>query len=155
MYRLSRNVEASLIDYITTQLTTDGWVGIRTEKSFAEVYKGTLPCICVNVLSRPDIRREIGSDALSKFVNIEIRIFTKSDGMRLDLADWMVEHLMTGINYYEYTIVSGVVDTKVLKGRLNFLEIVTNRKELRVTDNVAKEDRYRQLISFRCRVATT
>ncbi len=154
MYRLSRNCEASLIDYITAQLITDGWNGIRTEKSFSEIYKGSLPCICINLLDRPDRRRELGSDTLTKSVNIEIRIFATSDGQRLDLADWMIENLMSGINFYEYTIVNGVVDTKTLKGRLNFLEITTNRKDLRVTDNVAKEDRYRQLISFRCRVAT-
>ena len=155
MYRLSRNCEASIVDYITAQLIVDGWNGVRVEKSFAEVYKGKLPCININVSDRPDIRRELGSDTLSKYINIDIRIFATSDGMRLDLADWMIEKIIAGVSYYVYTIVNGAVSTKVLKGRINFLKITENRKELRVTDNVVEQDRYRQLISFNCRVALT
>ena len=154
-YRLSRNCEASLIDYLTAQLVIDGWSGIRIEKSFAEVYKGALPCICVNVSSRPDSRRGIGTDSLYKNIEIEIRIFATGDGQRLDLADWAVEHLMSGIVYYEYTITSGVVSQKIENGRLNFLSILQNRKELRITDNVVLEDRYRHLLSFECKVSTT
>ena len=56
-YRLSRNIEASLVDYITAELLADGWVGIRVEKVFAKVYKGELPCICINVSSRPYKKR--------------------------------------------------------------------------------------------------
>lgn len=153
MYRLSRNCEASIIDYITDQLEEDNWKDIRVVKSFAEVYKGTLPCINVNVSDRPDIRRELGSDILSKFINIEVRIFATSDGNRLDLSDWMIEKIMAGVEYYGYTITNGEVAEKELQGRINFISITQNRKELRATDNLVKEDRYRQLISFNCRVA--
>ena len=153
MYRLSRNCEASIVQYIEEQLTIDGWTGIRVEKVFAEVYKGKLPCFCINVSERPDRRRELGSDTLSKYINIDLRIFTTSDGLRLDLSDWSIEKIMAGINYYEYVTDNDVIISKTLKGRINFLEITQNRKELRMTDNVVLEDRYRQLISFRCRVA--
>lgn len=154
-YRLSRNCEASLIDYLIEELDNDGWSGIRVEKVFSEVYNGTLPCICLNVSSRPDSRREIGTDALNKYIDIELRIFATSDGQRLDLADWMVEKLIAGLPYYEYTIVNGIVSQKLEKGRLNFLRILQNRKELRITDNLVKEDRYRHLVSFECKVSTT
>jgi hypothetical protein len=154
-YRISRNVEASIIDYITAELTTDGWIGVRVEKAFAEVYRSNLPCLCINVSTRPDKRREIGTNSLSKFVNIEIRIFATSDGQRLDLADWLLEKVMPGIAYYSYTITDGMVSEKTLTGRINILEIVANRKELVNLEGLSKEDRYRHLLSLRCRVATT
>lgn len=154
-YRLSRNCEASVIDKITADLTTDGWTGIYCEKVFAEIYEGHFPAILVNVSSRPDIRREVGSDTLSNYVNIEIRIFASSDGQRLDLADWILPKIMSGISYYTYTITNGVVSAKVLSGKISVLEITVNRKELANLEGLEKEDKYRHLLSFRCRVALT
>jgi len=154
-YRLSRNCEASVIDKITADLVTDGWTGIRVEKSFSEAYKGELPCIVINVSDRPEKRLQVGSDVLSNFVDIEIRIFATSDGNRLDLSDYLLSKIMSGIPYYSYTITNGIVSSKVPKGRISILEIVANRKELRVTDNLVKEDRYRSLLSLKCRVALT
>jgi len=120
-YRLSRNVEASIIDYITTQLATDGWTGIYVEKSFAEIYKGKFPSILVSVSDRPEERLEIGDNVLSNFVNFEIRIFAENDGQRLDLSDWILPKIMNGIIYYTYTITNGVVSAKVASGRISIL----------------------------------
>lgn len=153
-YRLSRNIEASLIDFVTAELVTDGWSGIRVEKSFVEAYNGELPCIVINVSDRVDIRRELGTNTLSNYSIVEIRIFATSDGQRLDLSDWILSKIMPGINYYAYTIVNGEIDSKVLSGRINVLEVRENRKELRITDTTEREDRYRHLLSFRIRVAT-
>jgi len=154
-YRLSRNIEKSIIDYITAELIADGWVGIRTEKVFAKVYKGTLPCILINVSSRPDMRRELGTSALSKFTNIEFRIFATTDGIRLDLADWLLEKVMPGVPYYEYIITGGIVSSKILKGRINILEIIQNRKELVNLEGLEPADKFRHLLSLRCRIAIT
>lgn len=152
-YRLSRNCEASMVDKITADLVADGWTGIRVEKVFAEAYKGELACIVINVSDRPDRRRELGTNALSKFVNIEIRIFAKTDGQRLDLSDWILSKVMPGIDYYTYIIENGQVSEKILAGRINFLEILANRKELSNVEGLRKEDKYRHLFRFRCRVA--
>jgi hypothetical protein len=153
MYRISRNIEASLIDRITTDLTTDGWVGIRIEKSFAEVYGGTLPCICINALEiRPELL-EIGSKTNLKYFTVNIRIFATSDGQRLDLSDWLLDKLEDDTNYYIYTIVGGIVSTKVLTGRIVLTRWFENRKELINTEVLEKEDRYRHLLSFEAIVA--
>ena len=152
-YRISRNTEACVVDYIKAQLLADGWTGIRIEKSFAEVYKGELPCICINSPDRPIKRREIGSNEIFKDITIEIRIFATSDGQRLDLADWVIEKVIPGIIYYQYVITNGVVTTKTAKGRININEVTDNRKELKNTENLDKEDRYRHLISLNCRIA--
>lgn len=153
-YRLSRNTEACFVDYITAQLSTDGWSGIRIEKSFSEVYKGELPCICINSPDRPIKRREIGTNEIFKDITIEIRIFATSDGQRLDLADWVIEKVLPGIIYYQYVITNGTA-AKTAKGRINVNEVTDNRKELKNTENLDKEDRYRHLIAFTCRIALT
>jgi len=153
MYRLSRNVEASLKDYITEELQTDGWTGIFVELIFKEIYGGKFPSILINVSERPDARREIGSDSLNRYVNIELRIFANDDGQRLDLSDWLLEKIMSGVPYYIYTIAGGGISQKNLAGRISALELTVNRKELANTDTTAKEDRYRHLLAFRCRVA--
>jgi len=152
-YRNYRNLEASLIDFITTQLTTDGWTNIRVEKAFAEVYKKPLPAICVSMEESDPYRREIGSDSYLEDILVSIRIFATSDGQRLDLASWMLSKVIPGVDYYEYTIVDGVVSSKTSKGRIFTLEVTVNRKELKNVDNLDVADRYRHIISFRCRVA--
>jgi len=154
-YRLSRNVEASIVDFLTAQLISDGWSGIRVEKGFAQAYTGALPCITVDLFDRPDRRLEVGSDKLSKFIVIELRVFAKSDGSRQDLKDWLLDVTMPGTSYYEYTIVNGAISAKVLKGRINVLEITANRKELTNLENLSTEDKFRHLLTLRCRVATT
>ena len=153
-YRNYRNLESSLIDFITAQLTADGWSGIRTEKAFAEVYKGTLPAICVSMEESDSKRREIGSDSYLEDILVSIRIFATSDGQRLDLASWMLSKIIPGTDYYTYVITSGVA-AKTLAGRISVLDVTVNRKELKNVDNLDSIDRYRHILTFKCRVATT
>jgi len=153
MYRISRNIESSLIDRITANLTSDGWVNIRVEKSFAEVYKGTLPCICVNVSDIRPEKLEIGNKKNLKYFTVNIKIFATSDGSRLDLSDWMLDKLEEDTNYYKYTITNGLITSKVLSGRIVSTRWLENRKELTNTENLVLEDRYRHLLSFECIVA--
>ena len=152
-YRISRSIEASLIDWLTEELEDAGWVGIRIEKAFAEVYKGTLPAICINVLETRPEKLEVGSKTNLKYFTINIRIFANSDGQRLDLADFITDLLEDDINYYIYTITNGEVAQKDLSGRIVITRFFEDRKELINTENLEKEDRYRHLLSFECIVA--
>lgn len=152
-YRISRNVEASLIDRITSDLSTDGWVGIRVIKSFAEVYKGTLPCVCINVTEIRPQKLEIGSKTNLKYFTVNIKIFATSDGNRLDLSDWLLDKLEDDTDYYIYTITNGAVSSKVITGRIVITRWFDNRKELVNTEMLEKEDRYRHLLSFEAIVA--
>jgi hypothetical protein len=153
-YRNYRNLEATLIDYIEVQLLADGWSGIRTTKAFAEIYKGALPAICVSMEESDALSREIGSKSYLENILVSIRIFATSDGQRLDLASWMLSKIMPGLDYYTYVITSGVA-AKTLAGRIIILETTANRKELKNTDNLDIIDRYRHVLTFRCRIATT
>ena len=152
-YRISRNIEASLIDWLTEELEDSGWTGIRIEKAFAEIYKGTLPAICINVLETRPEKLEVGSKTNLKYFTINIRIFANSDGLRLDLADFITDLLEDDINYYAYTITNGEVAQKDLSGRIVITRFFEDRKELINTSNLEKEDRYRHLLSFECIVA--
>ena len=152
-YRISRNIEASLIDRITTNLTTDGWKNIRIEKSFAEVYEGSLPCILINALEIRPEKLEIGSKTNLKYFTVNIKIFATSDGQRLDLSDWFLEKLEDDTDYYVYTITDGEVSSKVLTGKIILTNWFENRKELTNTEILEKEDRYRHLLSFEIIVA--
>ena len=73
----------------------------------------------------------------------------------MDLASWMLSKIMPGIDYYTYTITSGTVSSKILTGRVVILENTVNRKELKNVDNLDSIDRYRHVLTFKCRVATT
>ena len=153
-YRISRNIEASLIDWLTTALTTAGYIpGTRVEKVFAEVYKGALPCICIEQNPEEDTLLEIGSKTWLKTFSISIRIFATSDGLRLDLKDLITDLLEDDIDYYPYTVVNGIVTVKGLPngtptGKIKLLKITRNEKELVNTENLVKEDKYRHIISF-------
>jgi hypothetical protein len=153
-YRNYRNLEATLVDYITYELANASppWI-VRVEKAFAEVYKGTTPCICVSMEESDAISREIGSKSYLENILVSIRIFAVNDGQRLDLASWMLSKIMPGLDYYTYTITSGVVSSKILAGRVIILDITSNRKELKNTDNLDIIDRYRHVLTFRCRIS--
>jgi hypothetical protein len=152
-YRISRNIEASLIDRITTDLTTDGWSGIFVEKTSAEIYGGHFPAILVNVQEIIPEKLEIGSKTNLKYFTVYIRIFASNDGQRLDLSDWLFGKLEDDTNYYSYTITGGVVSAKVLTGRIVITKWFENRKELVNIEILEDKDRYRHLFSFEAIVA--
>jgi hypothetical protein len=153
MYRISRNIEASLIDWLTEKLEDGGWTGIRVEKSFAQVYNGTLPCICINALEIRPEKLEIGNKRNLKYFTVNIRIFATSDGNRLDLSDFILDLLEDDVNYYSYTITNGEVAAKDLTGRIVLTKWFRNSKELVNTENLEKEDKFRHILEFECIVA--
>ena len=153
-YRISRNIEASLIDRIISDLTADGWAGINVVKAFNQASKNKLPYIVVNALEIRPEKLEIGSKTNLKYFLIKIRIFADNDGQRLDLSDWLLDKLEDDTIYYAYTITSGIVTSKVATGRIVITRWLDDRKELANTEiELEKEDRYRHLLSFEAIVA--
>jgi len=152
-YRIRRNLEASLIDYLRAKLTSDGWTGIQVEKNLKQD-KIQIPSIIINAQDIANQKIEIGSGRFLKFPTVIIRIFAENDGQRLDLADWIIEKLQDNISYYVYTITNGVVSAKVISGNIVILAIKRDEKELANTEPsiLEKEDRFRHIISFSCHV---
>lgn len=154
-YKEYRNIEATLIDYITTELVTDGWTDVTVGKTFRLVNDVQLPIIVLQLVSSTLNRKEVGSGSMEDTEFIIARIFAKTDGQRLDLAKWLIGKLQDPITYYEYVITSGVVSSKAAKGNLRILKIVENLKELEGVADLASEDRYRHKVSFNVKVSTT
>jgi len=121
IYRVSRNIEASIIDFIKDQLIIDDWKNVNVEKSFARIYEIELDSICVRCGVTAHEKAEIGADSTTRTPQVLIDIFAHEDGLRLDLKDWLIEKLRNGIFYFEYTIVNGKIQAKVQNGRIRIL----------------------------------
>ena len=152
-YRLNRNLESSLIDYLRAQLTTDGWQNISVEKSMpAKEFKPAVILIQVSDIDAQ--KREIGSGKFIQFPRVTIRIFAENDGQREDLSNWLLDKLEADIPYYHYVITAGTVSSKIVSGNIVVLRIIRDEKELANTnpDVLEKEDRYRHNLTFNCYV---
>jgi hypothetical protein len=153
-YRISRNIEKSLLDFITYQLAhaTPVWTGIRVEKGFSKDYKEKIPMIGVEALEIRPQKKEIGSKTNIKYYTVKIRIFASDDGQRLDLSDWLFDLLEDDINYNTYIITNNVA-TGTLAGRIVITKWFRNSKELQNTENLESEDRCRHIFEFEAIVA--
>jgi len=147
-YNISRNLEASLIDYIKSVLT-GSWTDVSVEKTFNQISKVALPGIFLRVSDTIHETVEIGGTATKRFPLVLIDLFCKSDGQRLDLKDFLVSKLKSGCPYYQYVITNGVITSKTANGRIRVTSIqdtpinfTTDKSELEVSD------RYRHLLTL-------
>lgn len=154
-YRTSRNLEASIIDFIETKLTEGSWSGVSVTKVYERAYTITLPVIVVRVEDTLHEKVEVGNNNTWRRPTVTIDIFATDDGNRLDLKDFLIDELKHGMTFYNYTTVKSgrntSVNTKTANGRITVLEIEdtlvnneTNKSELAVAD------RYRHLLTLQC-----
>lgn len=146
-YGVSRNIEASLIDYIRDKLVEYNWNNVSVVKSFKQASQKELPVIVVFVDNTYYNYVGIGDRSVRREVSINIHVFATSDGQRLDLKDFLIRVLKMGVPYYEYTIENGRVASKNFITNL-FVEEITDRKMFNVEDlsSLDYEDRYRHYI---------
>jgi len=153
-YRTSRNLEASIFDYISQNLKGT-WSDINIEKSFSRVYDISLPIIVLRVENTNYNRIELGSNSISREVLILVDIFAESDGQRLDIKDYLVSILKNEFPFYEYYTEANssgnyVVKRKSTNGRVNVLTISDESINLNTAKNdLDKHDRYRHLIKMK------
>lgn len=147
-YNISRNIEASIIDHLTSELASS-WSDVNVEKSFARVYDLSLPTVCVQVSDTTHDKVQLGDDATWRTILVTIDIFATSDGNRLDLKDFIVTSVKRGFVYYEYTIVNGSVQSKTANGRIRTLNIDDSPINFNTDKNTLDvHDRYRHLITL-------
>ncbi len=147
IYRPSRNIEASIIDYLKPLFLSD-WGTDRVEKTFAKIYGIELPSICVRCGLTNHNKVEIGNTSTTRNPQILIDIFTTSDGQRLDIKDWVISKLKAGLPYYNYTIANGVVTNKVQDGRIRIISIGDDGIDLGIDkDKLELHDRFRHLLT--------
>lgn len=148
-FRESRDIELSCIYYLETCFNAD-WTGITVVKSFTNAYDATLPVVCVELNSTDNIWKEIGSTSLYNDYTINIDIFAKSNGQRLDLADYIIEKIKEGFTYYDHSQTSGAPETltRTANGRVFLHRFLSNYKLDFGTEGVDQWDRFRHFISI-------
>jgi len=151
-YRESRNLEKTLLDFITNELITANppWTDVVVEKAWSRITDNTIPAILVQMIPTDRVSKELGNTITRKTYTVFVRIFAVDDGQRLDLKDWLCEVLEPGIAYYKYTITENQT-LKTCAGRL-VSQIITDRKELEEVAGLTKKDRYRHLIGLKVSV---
>lgn len=154
-YRESRNIEATVIDFLTDQLEIAGWQNINVVKGFNEVYSMKVEnfsqtgAISVRLSDTIHEKVEIGSTDTRRTVLIFLDIFATSDGQRLDIKDFLISILKQNIDYYEYTTSGSKVTSKIANGRLVFTEIKDSPIDLGVNKSLLSvQDRYRHFITL-------
>jgi hypothetical protein len=151
-YRETRNIEASLVDYIKAQLTAGGWQGVSVVKAFNMAYEKPLPVICIREDNQDIQTKEIGSTDVRKNYNIFIDIFGGEEGLCKDLSDWLIDILKVGCPYYEYVIDSnGTITSQTLVSKIEIPTFSSNKKINVPTDS--KHDRNRRFISLTVYIA--
>lgn len=155
IYRVSRNIEASLIEHIQAELASALWTGISVEKTFSRIYEIPVNtfqkqgAICIRLEDTTHQQAQIGDDSTVILPLVLIDIFATSDGQRLDLKDFIVSTLKNGLSFYEYQVSGDSVSSRTLNGRIR----ITNMEDTPVNFGVEKSllnvhDRYRHLISL-------
>ena len=152
-YRQSRNIEASIIEFIREQLTLASWNKINVEKTFVRVEDADLQktgaFIVVRISDTIHNKVEIGDNNTYRTVLVLVDIFATSDGQRLDLKDFLAQKLKNGLKYYEYVINAGQIQTKTQNGRISVSDITDTIVNLGVDkDNLDVVDRYRHLLTL-------
>ncbi len=123
-YRISRNIEASIIDQIKTELDSHfSTPTIEVEKSFARIYGMKLPSVCIRLGPTDYSWVEAGSNAVVRNPLIYVDIFGASLGQTLDIKDCLIDYVKNGFIYYNYEIENGIVKTKTQSGRIRVLRI--------------------------------
>jgi len=156
-FRISRNIELSLLYYLETNLATD-WSGTTLCKTFKQVFTKnvSLPIVCVRLSDTASVRLEIGSNTLLNSHLLIIDIFARSDGQRLDMADYIKDKIKDGWVHYDHSHPSGsnTTLTRVANGRDMVIDYVVDSKIDFGLDNVDEKDQFRHTISVRVRPAT-
>ena len=152
-WKLYRNLENSLKDFLDTKISDDSLTG--DNGNTVQVYIGRensdtwqLPSISIYMDSETLNRFEIGSNSRQNEQLIIIDIYATNEGERLDLAKWLVDTINDGWTYYTYTVnpVTPETPTKVVGGLVN----INFNSNGRVTliQNVSEIDAHRHRISL-------
>ena len=153
-YRISRNIEASFIDFLEDTLTESpySWEGLSIIKGFEHAYDKPLPVIAVRAENTIYDKVEIGSNSFTRTTQVFINIFGSDMGNALDLKDSIIESLKDGLVYSEYTITkSGRTATasSTPNGRIRIQKINDTPIDFNVVDKTKldQHDKFRWLIT--------
>jgi hypothetical protein len=146
-FRKTRNVELSVVQFVEEAIAAS-WSGITVVKSFVQAYNVPLPVICVRMSDIYTGRLEIGSQTLAQEYTISVDVFASSDGQRLDLVDFLTESIKAGMDYYEYSSVSGSETlSKTKTGKVRIVSFDSSSK-IDPSPSSVEQDKFRHYLSF-------
>jgi len=141
-YRISRNIEASVIEHLKDSVVSD-WPGLTVEKAFSKV--ATLPALCVRSGNAVHSYLSVGERLTTRRVPIIIDVFCENDGQRLDLKDSIIDAVRGMIPYYTV----GADFELTAAGQLVVEEITEVEVNLGVDkDQLHTTDRYRHRVTI-------
>jgi hypothetical protein len=149
----ARNVELSTVYYLETQI--DGsWDNVSVVKTRPDATKDALPVVAISLFDESPNRFEIGSTTLWEEFFIKVEIFARSDGQRLDLAEFVKNQLNTIWTYYTHAHASG--DNSTLErtdaGKVTFTRFLQHTK-IDFGEDVDVYDRHRHILVAGVKVA--
>jgi len=150
-YRNSRNLEASMLDFLTDELDSS-WNDVSVVKTFKRAYDTELPVICVRIGRTSYSRVEIGGTNYLREALLLIDIFCTSDGQRLDLKDWIIATLKDGLPYYEYTTTRSGRTTTVTDKTQNGRIIIKSIEDSPINADIGRDkvdnyEKFRHLVT--------
>jgi len=154
VYRISRNLEASIIDFVKESLEASpySWEDINIIKGFNKVYELELPTVAIRAENTIYTKVEIGSNNFTRTVQVFVDIFADSDGLRLDLKDAIIEILKNGLVYYEYTITKGgkvATSSSQANGRIRIIKIDDTPLNFAIEKSkLETHDKFRHLLTL-------
>lgn len=148
VYNITRNLEASIIDFLTLKMTGD-FANVSVTRTWDEVRNLTLPVVLIRCGTTSHNRVEVGDTNTWREPIILIDIFASDDGERLDLKDYIIAEIKVGCPYYLYEIENGAVKSKTLDGRIRITEIDDDPINFDLDkDIIDPYEQYRHLISL-------
>jgi len=153
-YSQTRNTELSTLKFIEDNLAID-WSGVNIVKSWSQLDKVANPVVCVSLTDTNYNRTELGNTTYRNDYVFTIDIFATSDGMRIDLSDWLMRTINSGWTYYEVSqsAPKSRTLTYTAAGRCRIDSILDNNKvELGKVGDI--KDKYHQSIVIVVTVGT-
>ena len=151
-FNTSRNCELSVIYGVDTQVQAN-WTGITVVKSNPNFDAVALPIITARLLATNNQRKEIGSRTMDSRYNFVVDIYAKSDGQRLDLAQFLEDTILQDFTYYTHSQTSGSPQTltRTDAGKVKFIEFTQNTR-IYFFEEVEAYDRFRHVLAFDVRI---
>jgi len=151
-FRESRNIELSTIYYLETEIDAS-WTGVEVVKGYPNFNIVDVPCVAIRLMDIDSVYLEIGGTTLDNTYGLIIDIFARSDGQRLDLADFIRDELRGSWIYYTHAHAAGDKSTveRTDSGSKVFLSTIIENRKVEIFDNPERQDRFRHLISFLCK----
>lgn len=150
IFKISKNITASLIYHIEQELITDGLNSTWTVlPDFKRAYSTVLPVITVRNGIMNSTFAEIGSTNVTKYFIIAIDIFARNDNERFEIKDWLFDALRNGCDFFEHTAETDGEIQRILNGKIITLSL--DEEQINVnTDlsNLVEHDRYRYRLNL-------